>query len=152
MSEAKKREVQPVAPNRHALGEHARLVHVLTVESSEHPEDFQTPEFYAHVARNMRPFDHIELRTDDGTYWAELLVVTADLNWAKVHLLREERLQTEEQHPINSDFAVEWKGPHRKWCVIRKTDKSAISENHLDRGAADAWLTQHSRTVGRKAA
>lgn len=153
MAEEKKREVPPVVPTRIQPAEHGRNVWLIDAESSEHPEDFLKLEFYAHVAKNFRPFDHIEIRTDDGQYWCELLVLAADVTWAKVKLLREHRLEYVEQQAIGAtDFEVSYKGRVRLWCVIRKSDKSAVSEGHNDRGAANAWLDNYQRTVGRKAA
>lgn len=153
MAEEKKREVAPVVPNRVQMAEHGRNVWLVTAESSEHPQDFLKPEFYAHVAKDMRPFDHVEVRTDDGLYWALLLVLTADKTWAKVEPLIEKRLQpVNHEQAVDTGYVVEFKGPNRKWSVIRKMDKSAVSEGHADRPSAEAWLGQHLRTIGRKAA
>jgi hypothetical protein len=146
----KEREIGMAVPNRIALGEHARNVHVYTAESSEHPEDFTRPEYWGLVSTKFQPFDHIELRTDDGIYWAEFLVVACDRTWAKVHKLREVKLQTQEDKPADPRFKEEWKGPHRKWCVIRQSDKSIIHDGEADRAAARRWLDEYLRTIGRQ--
>lgn len=152
MAEEKKREVPMVVPNRVQMAEHGRNIWLITAESSENPQDFLEPEFYAHVAKDFRPYDHVEIRTDDGLYWAEFLVLSADRTWAKVHLLREAKLHAVEQQPANTDFLISYKGNHRKWCVIRASDKSAVREGELDRPAANLWLETYLRTIGRKAA
>jgi hypothetical protein len=113
-----KREVSPAVPNRLQLAEHALQFHVYTAESGDYPEDFLKPEYWSLVATKFQPYDHIEVRADDGTYWAEFLVVSCDRTWARVHKLRDARLQVANEQPVDPDYKVEWKGPHKKWCVI----------------------------------
>jgi hypothetical protein len=144
------REIGMAVPNRIALGEHARNVHVYTAESSEHPEDFTKPEFWALVSTKFQPFDHIEIRTDDGTYWAEYLVIAAERTWAKVHKLRDVRLQPLEQTEVDPEFKVEWKGRHLKFCVIRLSDKSIVHEGEQEKSGASRWLEDYVRTIGRR--
>ena len=144
------REVSPAVPNRTQLAEHAFQHHVYTAESGDYPEDFLKPEYWALVAAKMQPFDHIEVRTDDGTYWAELLVVACDRTWAKVHKLRDARLQPVGEVAVDPQFKVEWKGPHHKFCVIRVSDGSMVHSGETDKIAASRWLDGYIRTIGRK--
>lgn len=152
MAEEKKRQVPMVAPTRWQLAEHGMRRHVITAESSEHPEDFLQPEFYAHVAKNFTQFDEIVIRTDDGMYWGEFLVLGCDLQWAKVEKLREVNLQPVNERPMDDRFIVKWKGPHLKWCAIRTQDSSIIHEGEQNRAAAMGWLEGYIRTIGKKAA
>jgi hypothetical protein len=151
-AEAKTRTVPMIAPNRVQTGDHARTVWVINAESGENPGDFLQPEYWANVAQNMRPMDHVEVRSDDGTYWGEFLVTSADRNWAKLHLLREIKLQSVGEQPVDERYKVEWKGAHLRWCVIRSSDKSAVHEGAQERGVALRWLEEYLRTIGRKAA
>lgn len=150
--EQKKRAVPNIPQGRMQMAEHGRNVWFITAESSEHPEDFLEPEFYSHVAKDLAPMDRIEICTDDGQYWAELLVLTSDRTWAKVQLLREVKLATVEQQADDGTYVVRYLGKHRKWCVIRASDKSALREGELDKASAIAWVETYKRTVGRKAA
>lgn len=151
MAEAakKEREVPSVVPNRVQMAEHGRNIHLVTAESGEFPKDFLQPEFYAHVAKDMRPMDHVEIRTDDGTYWAELLVTEAASNWAKVHMLREAQLQSPGEQPSDKRFRVEWKGPHLKHCVIRAKDSSVIHSGDAQRKDSILWLEDYTRNIGK---
>lgn len=152
MAEEEKRAVPIVVQSRVQSAEHGRNIWLVTAESSEHPEDFLQAEFYGHVAKDFRPMDRIEIITDDGQYWAELIVLTCDRTWAKVHLLREVKLQAVEQSADDGAYLVRYRGNHLKWCVIRASDKSAIREGEADKASAIAWLETYKRTVGRKAA
>lgn len=152
MADAAKKQEGVLVPNRMQAAEHGRNIWLATAESAEHPEDFLRPTFWAHVAKNLQPFDHIELRTDDGTYWAEFLVTSCEKTWAKVQLLREAKISVSVEAPIDPEYKAEWKGPHRKWCVLRIKDGSLVHEGLADRGAANQWLESYVRTVGKKAA
>lgn len=147
-----KRAIPMLSPNRMQMAEFGRNIHLVTAESSEHPDDFLQPEFWAHVAKNFAPFDHIELRTDDGQYWAEFLVLSCDQQWAKVELLREVKLPEVAEAVADERFAVKWKGPHLKWCVIRASDSSIVHEGDPDKATAQGWMESYVRTIGRKAA
>lgn len=143
-----KRELTQLVPSRRQLAESVRQTHVVTVEDAKHPEDFLSPEFWALVAKDFVIGDHIELRDDGMTYWAEYLVVACDRTWAKVHPLRQATLTPVEEMPISKDFDVAFKGPHRKWCVIRISDKSIVHEGEQDRTSANRWLEGYAKTVG----
>lgn len=150
--DAKKREVPMLSPNRMQAAEFGRNIHLVTAESSENPNDFLQPEYWAHVAKNFRAFDHIELRTDDGEYWAEYLIISCDAQWAKVEMLREVKLQPVAEGVADDRFFTKYRGPHLKWCVIRKQDGSVLREGEFDRASAQAWLESYVRTIGKKAA
>lgn len=155
VKDAPKVEERPLVllvPNRRALAEQVRQTHVVTVESAEHPEDFLKPEFWSLVARDMRLGDHVEIRDDAMTYWGEFLVLACDSTWAKLHRLRESKLVPAAEREISPDFKVEHKGPHRKYCVIRLSDKSIIHEGEPDRSRANRWLEEYARTIGAKLA
>jgi hypothetical protein len=144
-----KREVSPAVPNRLQLAEHALQFHVYTAESGDYPEDFLKPEYWSLVATKFQPYDHIEVRADDGTYWAEFLVVSCDRTWARVHKLRDARLQVANEQPVDPDYKVEWKGPHKKWCVIRQGDKSIVHDGEAEKSFAVRWLEEYVRTIGK---
>jgi hypothetical protein len=82
------KKVPQLNMNRMKSGEYVRNIWVVTVESGVTKEDLTDVSFWAHVARSFKPYDHIEVRTDDGAYYAEFLVLSCDRTWAKVHEIR----------------------------------------------------------------
>lgn len=152
MPEDKKRDTPILSPVRFQSAEHGRQEWLATAESSDHPEDFTKPEFWANVAARMRPLDHVEVRTDDGAFWGEYLVVACDRQWAQLHALREVRLAQAIKQPTDKRFRVEWKGPHLKHCVIRTQDNSILHEGAQQAAEASRWLEDYLRTIGKKAA
>lgn len=131
-------------PQRMKLAEYERQEWVCNAEEGTTIHDILDPQYWAHMAPQMRPYDRIEVRIDTGEWFAELIVLSCERNWARVHLLRCEELAspTEDMLPT-SKFKVEWKGPQRKWEVIRLADSEAIQSGLADRQAANMWLRNY---------
>ena len=114
-------------------------------------EHLKDSAYWANFGHKMAPWDIIIVRTDDGTLWAELLVLACGRAWAKVHVLRHVDLTTAdvEQSQVAAataaKFQYAWKGSNKKHCIIRsdgeimhegaQTKKDAINwatDNHID--------------------
>lgn len=145
---AEERKIPQLVPTRMRVAEAVRQVHCVTVESADFPSDFVEPEFWSLVSKDMRPGDLVEVRDDSMTYFGLFYVMAADQTWAKVEPLFEKKLVPVSERQISPDYKVEYKGPHRKWCVLRISDKSAVHEGEPDRGAANVWLDGYVRTIG----
>ncbi len=142
--------VQQLNPARIKGAEYERTVWVVTVEKGTKLEHMQNPSFWSHVSNKLRPWDHIEVRSDDGTIYAEFLVLACDRTWAKVHKLRFESLTTSDVSQTQAameEFELEHRGPHLKWGVIRKSDRAVLKENLQTKGEARTWLEEYRKTV-----
>lgn len=140
-----------VVPHRVQMAEHGRNIHLVTAENGLHPQDFLDPNYWGLVSKNFAPYDHVEVRTDDGTFWAEYLVLACDRTWAKLHPLREVKLPSANVEAVDPEYKIEWKGPHLKHCVIRLADQSAVHQGEQERAGAVKWLEDHLRVTGRSA-
>lgn len=142
--ETKKRDNQ-LAVDRCKLEEHTTTRHSVTVEQGTLIEDLDRPDFWAHVGSKFRPFDIITVRTDDGVWWAEALVLTAARAYAKVKVLRHEKLTTgdveQTQEFILEGHTVKWRGDHLKYSVIRIKDGAVVRDKMETFTAAQVWLT-----------
>lgn len=154
---SEKETKRAVMPGRVKIAEAARNYWVVTVEVGVTRDELKRPEFWSLVAKNFRPYDRLEVRADDGTYFAEYLVLSADRAWAKVHELRFEALGTQDVSlteaaaaEFRSRFLVKYRGPHLMHCVERKDgDKvERLSEKHPDQAAAHVWLENHLKAIG----
>lgn len=135
-------------PNRFKIAEYERTVYVATAEKGHTKEDILSPDYWAHAANKLKPYDRIEVRHDEGEYFCELLVTQVGRGWAKVVELSYKELSKSEALPtIPEPYEVVWKGPHRKWAVIRKADGEYISEGHDDRNKAHNWLVEHLKVA-----
>lgn len=151
MAEAEKRETR-IPPNRLSVDDYARTVFVATVEHGTTREDLTRPDFWSPVAVKMRPWDKIEVRTDDGTFYAELLVLSCDRTWAIVKelafvALGNKDISETKAAAVDSGYEVRFRGPHAKWTVIRKSDESVIKDG-MSKDEANQYLAQYTRTIG----
>lgn len=137
--------------DRFKLAEHERNVWSITVEEGITRAQIIDPAFLAHVGAKLRPYDQIEVRCDDGTMYARLMVLQADRTWARVHVMEWHDLTTRDVALSQSEaptpqvdrqqgYEVAWKGPHKKWCVIRKLDSQYVREEEETKANAAKWL------------
>ena len=155
---------QQLSADRFKLAEHERNIHSITVEEGTTRAQIINPAFLAHVAAKLRPYDQVEVRCDDGALFAKLLVLQAERTWARVHVLEWHDLttrdvamtQADEQAQAGSaapatdreqEYLVAYKGPHKKWCVIRKADGGYMRETEDSKAAATAWMTDWLRVT-----
>jgi hypothetical protein len=150
MSDAPKSS-RKLSPNERAVAEYARTDHIVSPEAGTTLDEMLAPEYWAHVAKAMRPFDRIDVRPADGSWFAELLVRVVEPFSVRVALL-----QHVEFDRAASPAAVEVKVPegyelvHRGragWSVKRLADAQFIKEGERDRATAAAWLDRHLKTL-----
>lgn len=140
---------QQVAASRMRGAEYERAVHVVTVEQGVSRETLKEPTFWAQVASKLRPWGRLEVRSDDGTFYAEYLVLACDRTWARVHELSYVSLTDADISltQAGDNYELKWRGPHLKWSAIRKTDSVALQEGFQTKDEAKLWLDGHIKTV-----
>jgi hypothetical protein len=144
----KKRSPQ-VMPERMFEAEYQRTQWVADVEVGVKVEDLANPAFWAHVSSKMRPYDHVEVRAEDGTWMAQLLVLACDRNWAKLHLLHHHNLTTSDVSLSQAaKYDVQYKGPHKKHCVVRLADGEEIKTGISTKDEAHGVMREYEKTVG----
>lgn len=134
------------------LTQHATLDYTHDPREGTAFEELLKPEYWAHVAHKLRPQTIIKVTPEDGSYWAELLVLSCDRLWAKVFVMRNYDLQAVAADPASiatlaDGFEVQWKGPTKKHVVIRKSDSTILQEGIQQKADAQLWLTEHVKTV-----
>lgn len=136
--------------------EYERSIHVIYPDESQPFKAVLQPEFWAHVAAKLRPWDRIEVRPANGAYFAELIVVASDRLSAKVHVLRKVDLTpipaTEADEPeidrviAMPDGYVAKLGRNRKFRVLRESDKTVLVEDLATMEEAEQWAKSHAAT------
>lgn len=148
MSEEMKRRSVIIDPQRMHLAEFERQDWIVNAEEGTLISDIVDPGYWAHMAAQMKPYDRIEVRLETGEWIAEVLVLSTDRNWAKVHLLVKYDIAPELVNSISPlQHAVEWKGVQKKHCVIRKSDQKIVQEGFEDKNKALQWLANHERAA-----
>ncbi len=127
---------------RTALAEYARQDWVVNAEEGTKIEDILKPEYWSLVCVRMKPYDRIEVRLETGEWIAELLVLQADRLYAQVYPLKIHDLVGAENalKPMAPEYQSVWKGPQKKWCIIRLADNQLVEE-----GVDDKLVSQQHR-------
>jgi len=136
---------------RMRLAEYERQDWVANIEFGTPTDALLVPGFWAHMASYLRPYDHIEARSDDGTWVAYLIVTGCDRTWARVVIDRVVNLTTRdvaESQAVAPTHKVEWKGPQNKFTVIRIADAEPIKIGFATKDEATNWMREHERVIG----
>lgn len=145
---AEDKAVTQLATKRFQSAEHMRNIWYVTPEHGTPFDAVIDPKYWAHVSARMRPRDRIEVDAEDGTYFAELMVIDAGRLFAKVKVLRKHDFESKESvTDAGPDFEVKYAGPHAKWRVLRKSDRAVLKEGCEDKQAALTWAQEHSKAL-----
>lgn len=135
-------------PTRMKLAEYERQEWIANAEIGHTVEDCLVPAYWSHMAAQMNPYDHIEVRAEDGSWVADLMVIAVDRSWAKVVLRQKFDLVAVDSMPTSElQHKVEWKGPQHRFCVIRVSDSANLKGEFRTKDEATAWMKEHERVV-----
>ncbi len=136
------RKVQELSATRMKECEFERTNYVITAHENTDPEDLLDPAYWSTVAAKLKPWDKIEARADDGSWYAEFIVLDCSRNWARVYPLCTHHLTSTDvsQTQAQEGYEIAYKGPMRKWTVIRKKDSEVIHEGEASKAGAYSWL------------
>lgn len=126
------------------LAEHVRNVFGYKAPMEHTYEDTLNPAYWTHVATKLEPGSRIEVTAYDGSWWAELYVVSASRLWAKVVPLRHHELakMTSSKTPINDEFYVKWGNERTKFRVHRRSDKQPVKEGFDTQEQAKEYIEE----------
>ncbi len=138
-----------VDPQRMQSAEYVRRDWVCTAEEGTTIDDILDPGYWAHIAGKLTIYDRIEVRIDSGEYLLELLVKQTGKNWAQMALLHHHDLvgKVITGAATAEEFEPVFKGPLRKWCVMRKSDGALLEEKLEGKAQALAWISSYETTI-----
>ena len=123
----------------------------ITVEMGTKLEDVLQPEFFANVAPRLTPYCKVRVRTDDGAWYAELLVLSVGRVWAKTTPLHCVDLTAGDVDLTDADrsdkYRVQYRGPHLKWCAVNKESGDVLRDSMESKREATAWLSDYAKTA-----
>lgn len=117
---------------RFKQAEFVRHIFCATPEAGTTIEQLLKPEYWANISEQLKPGYRIEVMPEDGEFFAELVVRSCDRTSATTMPLRVVYLNalpvSVEQPSVDADpeFYVKFRGPHAKWCVMRKSDNTPV--------------------------
>lgn len=116
--------------------EFARTVWDATPPAGTTLDDMMDPAYWVHVAAKLKPWDRIEVRAEDGTWYAELVVRMATRTAAVVAQVHYVQLGAPATVAKADDiYEVEFK-PAQRWRVRRLSDGIVMSSDHATREEA----------------
>ena len=137
-----------IHPTRMKLAEHERQEWIVNAELSHTIEDLTNPGYWAHMASQLQPYDHIEVRAEDGSWIANVIVIQVDRSWAKVMVVGKYDLLETETLPSNiAQHKVEWKGPQHRFAVIRLVDQVVVRASFQTKEEAHSWMREHEKVI-----
>jgi hypothetical protein len=137
-------------PNRLQRAEHYCVHYAVVLPGGVLLDTALMPEYWAHVGRQLRRHDMVRIIPEDGSYFAEALVLDAGSGFAKVKLLRRESLEeTSEETGDLVTLFVKYNGPHDKWTVIRKSDGEKLKTGAAEKADAERWMSDHLKSMDR---
>ena len=139
-------------PQRINLAEYVRQDWVVNAEEGQTIGQVMEPSYWAHVSAKFKPYDHVEVRAEDGAWIAELLVLDCSRTWAKMFKISYHALTTSDVSISQAEkeamkHEAVWKGPQHKWVVLRLADNAIISEGHASKEIAAVALKQHEQVT-----
>jgi len=105
-----------------------------------------TPGFWANVSYQFKQFDRIEVRQDDGKFWAEYLILSADKTSAYLKELRWYDLTGVPQKD-NADFEYKYRGPYAMHSIVKTKDGTVMVEKLPTKVAAEKWLADYMERI-----
>jgi hypothetical protein len=126
---------------------YVRNIFSATPEIGTKYEDVLKPEYWSHVAASFHPTDRIEVLSEDGSWFAELFVVSCGRNWAKVCPLRFVELSESVPTEAQDKFKVVWRGQVHKHSVVRIADNAVIKTEFATAADAKKWMDDYEANV-----
>lgn len=141
--------MQHIMGSRVKLAEHVRNFWHVTTPEDVAVEDIVKPEFWSHVTRQLKPLDRIEVVAETGTFFADLLVERVSTTGVHVTLLNavQRDAAPSETGADLEGYSIEWKGPHTKFAVIRKSDGAKLKDGLAPKSTAIRWAQDHAKAM-----
>lgn len=145
-------KIQALSQDRMGKGDFAFTLYDMRPKAGTAFADVLNPEYWKHVARQIRTGDEFRVVPDDQAWYARLYVTHATLNEVFVSEIEHRPLHSEEPSGSASDeYEVKFRG-RAKWSVLRKSDGAVIKDGFDRRGDADAHLLEHVKAFIKRAA
>ena len=148
MGEAAEKRNVVLGPGRLKVGEHARISWDVVVPVEVEIADLEDKNFWSlHAERFTDSVDEVRVIRDDMAWVAYCIVLRHSRNWAQLKVLHFYELGDVEPRKESDTYSIEWKGPHNKWCVLRKSDGDVVKKQLQTREDAHTWMTEHEKVV-----
>lgn len=156
------RLVAQITADRMKLSEHNTAQFDIILVAGTEPDDILPVAFWSHLAQFFEGAKKqggdvlLNVKTEDLKWRAQLEVIDAGKNWARVVFITTEdgkRLITKlgglqsQKVVFLPGHTVNYAGVFAKWRIVRDVDGKVLSEKHNTEGDAYAWLSEYAKSV-----
>lgn len=139
-----------LSESRIQLAEFKRQDWVVDAEDGTTVKDLLEPGYWSHIAAKFKPFDHIEVINETGSWVANLMVIECHINWARVKQIGDV-IELEPVDPssrsVTTKHRVKWMSRIDGYGVVRIGDGEVVMKNFGDKAAAQTWMENHERST-----
>jgi hypothetical protein len=124
--------------------EFVRTSYAATPEHGVSVDDVLVPEFWAHVAKQFKVGDRIEVKPDGADWLAEFYVLKVDVHGVHLVLLNKYELVASNKAPAvanDDEYEINFGGA-AKWRVIRKSDREVMVKGLGSKAECETWLAE----------
>jgi len=126
--------------SRLKLSEYVRSVYHATPEAGTPLKELLKPEYWAHVAKQLKVGDRIEVDAEERTWFAELYVRGVTPTSVTVFVMRHiEFTKPEAEDSTDAEYSANHAG-RGVWRVIRNSDKAIVKSGFPTKEAAESWI------------
>lgn len=140
--EDKKVTRAPVSAARFSLFEQVNQSWRVTAEVGTTLEEIQKPDYWSFIAASLRPWDMIGVAAEDGTWYADVMVVRCSRVAAVVDV-KFHRDYSETPAKDIEGYKIQHRGPHKKWSVVKTDTKQVLVEGLETEAEAMSHLANH---------
>jgi hypothetical protein len=153
MAATKPKDIAELFEHRMLVSEAVQLSYFVSVDQGVTREQVLHPDFWRHVAIKLQPYTRINVTTDDGEYYLELLVISCGRNWAVVKELSHTKLQsdidTSKLDESASMLQAKFMGGINKWCIINSNTDDVLKKGLQTKDEAISFIKEHAKAVTR---
>jgi len=138
-----------LTPTRIKLAEFDRSTYAINPPAGSEFEEVLDPRYWAHLAGQLRVGDVLEVKPDDMSWWALLLVTQVGLVQANVAvLIGPVQIDGADvaPDPELEDHVLRFAGGRMRWCVLRVSDREYVFSGGT-RDEAVAWMESRAAAV-----
>lgn len=141
--------MQTKQPTQLHLSTYYSTEYRIHVHPADTPEDVLDPKWYAHVARRLRPGDTIVFVAEDMSWVMRALVRHVGAHEVFLGVIEHKNFDAAPADDMTAPegFEVKWRGPARKYSVVRLSDGAILKDEFPSKEQAIAYMKNKQKAL-----
>ena len=144
----KAKELPPIQMNELKLFEQCNAVWRVVMPAGVSSDDLENPALWTVVGTKIRPFDRIEAIGHAATFWAELLILSAEKGFpttARVlRIVEFASMPKNEYSDLPAGYGISYDPTSNQYTPVRSHDNAPMAAPQQSREAARTALVNHA--------